>query len=45
MDEKIAFDSAMDKLLNADPATVKEAMEQEKREREEERKTKKKESK
>jgi len=34
------FDAAMDKLLKADPAQVKVAMEQEKKEREEARRTK-----
>ncbi len=34
------FNSGMEKLLNANPAVVKAAMEQEKKEREAERKTK-----
>ena len=41
MTEKERFDEAMDKLLKANPAVVKAAMEQEKKERAEERKAKK----
>ena len=40
--EREQFDAAMDKLLKANPAVVKAAMEQEKKERAEERKTKRK---
>ena len=40
-DEAKKFDDAMDKLLKANPAVVKAAMEQEKKERAEERKAKK----
>lgn len=41
-DEMSKFNDAMAKVLKADPARVKAAMEQEKREREEERKAKRK---
>ena len=40
MSEKENFDRAMDKLLKANPAAVKAAMEQEKQERQAPRKTK-----
>jgi len=39
----IAFNTAMDKILSANPQAVKNAMEQEKRERAEERQAKRKE--
>ena len=42
MTEKENFDAGMDKLLKANPAVVKSAMEQEKKERAEERKAKRK---
>jgi len=38
--EREAFDNAMDRILKADPTTVKRAMEQEKDKTEEERKAK-----
>ncbi len=43
--ERNKFDAAMDRLLKANPAAVKAAMEQEKKERAEERKAKQKEQK
>ena len=45
MTESEEFDKAMDKLLKANPAVVKAAMEQEKKERAEERKAKRAEAK
>lgn len=40
MTEREQFDANMDKLLKANPKIIREAMEQEKREREAERKAK-----